>query len=61
MSATRYSQGMGMLRLYPVACDLEPVTGNNQQGQQIELTYNQALFLIISPLHRQKRLLMDEK
>jgi hypothetical protein len=52
---------MGMLRLYPVACDLEPVTGNNQQGQQIEPTYNQALFLIISPLHRQKRLFMDEK
>jgi len=61
MSATRYSQGMGMLRLYPVAGDLEPVTGNNQQGQQIELTYNKALFLIIRPLHRQKRLFMDEK
>jgi hypothetical protein len=48
---------MGMLRLYPVAGDLEPVTGNNQQGQQID----QALFLMISPLHRQKRLFMDKK
>jgi hypothetical protein len=52
---------MGMLGLYPVAGDLEPVTGNNQQGQQIELTDYKALFLIISPLHRQKRLFMEEK
>jgi hypothetical protein len=50
---------MGMLRLYPVAGDLEPVTGNNKQGQQIELTYYKAL--LISPLHRQKRLFMDGK
>jgi hypothetical protein len=31
-----------------------PVMGHNQQGRQIELTYNQVLFLITSPLHRWK-------
>jgi hypothetical protein len=33
---------------------------HNQQGNKIELTYNQALFLVTGPLHRQNELFMDE-
>jgi hypothetical protein len=63
MPATGYSGGsMGASSLYTEeASGLEPVTGHNQWGRQIQLTYNRALFLITSPLHRQKGLFMDEK
>jgi len=43
------------------ASGLEPVTGHNQWGRQMQLTYTRALFLITSPLHRRKGLFMDEK
>ncbi len=34
--ATGYSQGVGVLRLYPVAGGLELITGCNQQGRQTQ-------------------------
>ncbi len=61
MPATGYSGGMGASSLYAEASGFEPVTGHNQWGRQIQLTYTRALFLITSPLHRQKGLFMDEK
>jgi hypothetical protein len=60
MLATRYSQGVGAISLYPAASGLELVMGHNQGGSEIDRTYHRALFLITSPLHRQKRFFMDE-
>jgi hypothetical protein len=34
--ATGYSQGVGVLRVYPVAGGLELITGCIQQGKQIQ-------------------------
>jgi hypothetical protein len=40
---------------------LSQLQRHNQQRRQIKVTYNQELFLLTNPYHRQKGLFPDEK